>query len=346
LDERETSSAASAPKRVGYPRLRAAIAASSWLYLLLVLAAWALIYVGDLWWPATLLLFGPRWLLLLPLLPFMLAALCWRRRSLTLLLLTLVLILGPIMGFNVPWHAVSSATPSGMRLRVLTCNMHYQRPNVSVLERLLDDSHPDIVAVQELPSHEPFDYFAEDQWHIQRMPGLFLASRYPIRRAERLGRESMKEPGSLARYEVETPVGVVTLFSLHFASPREGLYEATHHPAAGSAELDFNSALRRRQSENLVRLADEATGLVVLLGDFNTPSESAVFRAVWVRYRDAFSSSGWGWGYTFRGAKTDVRIDHILLSPGWHCERCWVGPNVGSPHLPVLADLIGTSARQ
>jgi vancomycin resistance protein VanJ len=35
-----------------------------------------------------------------------------------------------------------------------------------------------------------------------------------------------------------------------------------------------------------------------------------------------------------------VRIDHVLAGPGWHCDRCRVGPHVGSPHRPVLADLI------
>jgi endonuclease/exonuclease/phosphatase (EEP) superfamily protein YafD len=37
-----------------------------------------------------------------------------------------------------------------------------------------------------------------------------------------------------------------------------------------------------------------------------------------------------------------VRIDHILAGPGWQAERCWVGPDVGSPHRPVIADLIWT----
>ena len=40
--------------------------------------------------------------------------------------------------------------------------------------------------------------------------------------------------------------------------------------------------------------------------------------------------------------KTTVRIDHVLAGKGWNCVRCWVGPNVGSPHRPVLADLVWT----
>ncbi len=348
LHERETPAAAPLTpppiegKREGGSSCRAqrTIAVASWLYLSLVFAAWATIRAGDLWWPATLLMFGPRWLLLLPLLPLLLAAACRRRRSLVLLLLALLLILGPIMGFNIPWPIAAPASPRGMRLRVLTCNMHHQRPNAAALERLFAAMQPDVVAIQELRSRTAIPSFDGEDWHVYRTSGHFLASRYPIRRAVRLGEDSMKPPGSLMRYELETPSGPVTLFSLHFASPREGLYEATHRPAKGAAELELNSDVRRHQAENLLDLADRVTGPVLLMGDFNTPSESALFRRVWSRYTDTFSAAGWGWGYTFLSAKTAVRIDHILTDSRWHCEHCWVGPNIGPPHRPVLADLI------
>jgi vancomycin resistance protein VanJ len=345
FQEQEGRGAAGSSKDTGPHRLRRAVAVCSWLYLLIVLAAWAVIHAGDLWWPATLLLFGPRWLLAIPLIPLILAAACWRRCSLAVVLLTLLLVLGPIMGLHIPWRAAMPAAPSGMPLRVLTCNIHYQKPQRAALERLLAESAPDVVAVQELPSEEPFDYFTGEQWHVHRARGLFLASRYPIGQAVRLGGASIKVPGMLMRYELKTSAGVVTLFSLHFASPRQGLYEATHYPATGIVELEDNSAVRRRQLENLVRLADEVSGPVLLMGDFNTPSESALFRGAWDRYTDAFTAAGWGWGHTFFGPKTAVRIDHILAGPGWYCRRCWVGPNIGSPHRPVLADLILSEPR-
>src|SRR6478672_2044357 len=68
----------------------------SWLYLAAVLCLWALLHAGDLWWPATLLMFSPRWLLALP--PALLApaAAAFRRRSLGVLLLTLLLVGGPV----------------------------------------------------------------------------------------------------------------------------------------------------------------------------------------------------------------------------------------------------------
>jgi vancomycin resistance protein VanJ len=44
------------------------LAGLAWLYLALVLGLWLVLRTAsDRWWPATLLLFGPRWVWLLPL---------------------------------------------------------------------------------------------------------------------------------------------------------------------------------------------------------------------------------------------------------------------------------------
>lgn len=320
-------------------RGRQAVAVCSWLYLLIVLGAWLLLQAGDLWWPATYLLFSPRWMSILPLAPLAVAAFGWRRRSLFVVLFTLLLVLGPFMGFQFPWRAALSGTPEGMRLRVLTCNMHGQKPLRPALQELLDEAGPDVVAVQELLP-VPFDFFSGEQWHVHREDSLFLASRFPIRQAVRLGSDSMKEPGKAMRYELETPAGTVVLFSLHLASPREGLKETTELPETGFVDLEKNSTMRWEQSEDLARLVNQVTGPILLMGDFNTPPESAIFRRIWDRYTDAFTEAGWGWGYTFFGNRTEVRIDHILTGAGWYCERSWVGPYVGSPHHPLLADLV------
>lgn len=79
---------------------------------------------------------------------------------------------------------------------------------------------------------------------------------------------------------------------------------------------------------------------MILAGDFNTPGESAIFRDAWHGFRDCFNVAGWGLGYTFYGGKTAVRIDHVLINRDWRCRSCRIGPDVGSPHRPVLADLM------
>jgi hypothetical protein len=35
-----------------------------------------------------------------------------------------------------------------------------------------------------------------------------------------------------------------------------------------------------------------------------------------------------------------MRIDHVLATPEFTFTKCWVGPDVGSDHLPLLAEVI------
>jgi endonuclease/exonuclease/phosphatase (EEP) superfamily protein YafD len=232
-----------------------------------------------------------------------------------------------------------------MRLRLLTCNMHYANPDPKKLQVLFADARPDVIALQEWPAANWSEVLAGPGWHVLRSEGLFLASRQPIRHAEALGAHSAGPRGLAARYELETAAGTVTLFSLHLASPREGLWRTSHGWWNGPADLRASSGLRWRQSAGLAQAADAVRGPVLLVGDFNTPSESAIFRGPWGRYSDAFCAAGCGWGYTFiSGRAARVRIDHILAGAGWYCERCWVGPDVGSPHRPVLADMTWMAA--
>jgi endonuclease/exonuclease/phosphatase (EEP) superfamily protein YafD len=73
------------------------------------------------------------------------------------------------------------------------------------------------------------------------------------------------------------------------------------------------------------------------------PAESIFYRRDWLDYANAFSNAGFGYGLTMkviiRGFRYGVRIDHILMSESLTAEKCWVAPDVGSDHLPVIADI-------
>jgi endonuclease/exonuclease/phosphatase (EEP) superfamily protein YafD len=103
-------------------------------------------------------------------------------------------------------------------------------------------------------------------------------------------------------------------------------------------------ALRRRAAEEVSERIGGLSEAVVVAGDFNMPTDSAIYRACWSSLSNAFSKAGLGFGYTewptVAGWRFGIRIDHILTGPGWRPQRCWVGPDVGSDHLPLLADII------
>ena len=76
--------------------------------------------------------------------------------------------------------------------------------------------------------------------------------------------------------------------------------------------------------------------------DFNLPADSTIFRRYWGDFANAFFRVGWGFGFTKNstegGFSYGSRIDHVLYSPDLRCLRSWVGPDVGSDHLPLLAE--------
>jgi vancomycin resistance protein VanJ len=318
---------------------RRMIALGAWVALAASLAAWGLLRAADEWGPATFLMFGPRWLFVVPPTLLLLPSLLIRRRSLAPVFVALVVALWPVMGFNVPWGSKGSVPVDGPRLRVLTCNMHYADGNLTSLKSLIENLRPDVIALQEWPEEVQSNEVFGDDWHVHKDEGLFLASRHPLRRAELLGDDSTGEHGSVALYEIETPPGKVTVFSLHLASPRADLKGAVRAGPEGLTAVEANTAVRERQMTFIAGKAGRVAGPVLLVGDFNTPSESVLFRRTWKGYADAFGEAGWGWGYTFTNRWTRVRIDHVLVGGNGRASACWVGPDVGSPHRPVIAEV-------
>lgn len=311
-----------------------------WLYLAAVLVIWAIVgWAGDRWWPASVMMFGPRWIYALPLVILVPAVVVFRRWALWPLGIVLVIIVGPLMGFCMPWQSLVAAKTPEPRVRVLSCNVHYGQLDPVALGLVIKETQPDIVALQGwLGKHRPI-VFAEGAWHVRRDGELCLGTRYEIRGVEVGADWEFREGrGALAQYHIEWPVGTIPFFNIHLASPRTGLEAlADHRPGAG-AILQANSTLRRTQAEVIRRLTIEGGSRTLLAGDFNTPPDSAIYAEFWSPFRNAFSEAGWGWGHTFFTRRAAIRIDHQLAGPGWRCRRCWVGPEVGSPHRPLIAD--------
>ncbi|RYD62723.1 MAG: hypothetical protein EOP83_13880 [Verrucomicrobiaceae bacterium] len=94
----------------------------------------------------------------------------------------------------------------------------------------------------------------------------------------------------------------------------------------------------------LQRLADEAskeTLPVIAVGDFNATRWSHGMKPLWkAGLRD--SAVGRGAGSTWmRGSfLLAVPIDHVMFrGPGTVCTKRWIGPDLGSDHRPVVAEI-------
>ncbi len=290
---------------------------------------------GDAWWLATVLLFSPRWLFLLPLVP--LALLILFRPKLLAVIVVMAGVAAPFLGFNIPAPGATSEQPT---LRVLTCNCDFHKLDANRFEALLIENQPDLIALQGLTTLT-FDVLVKQAYHIRVAGEVCLASRNPIIAVDPLMTAELNGPnGTAALFRVKTDQGEIEILNVHLASPRNGLTEVIQKRWQAGPLLSINSDLRSDQARLVQSRAEQVAGPMLILGDFNTPIESRIYRREFSGYINAFSEAGFGFGSTHFTQNTGVRIDHILLSSHWSVAACWVGPMIGPDHRPVFADLI------
>jgi vancomycin resistance protein VanJ len=320
---------------------------ATWLYLAFVLAVWLLLWLlGDLWWFATVMLFAPRWIYGLPLLVLTPMALVVRRGLLRPLAATAVILVGPIMGICFPWNPFAAANSPG--LRVLTCNIDGEACDVRKLHSLIAKTKPDIIALQECPETVAIDL--PSSWAVHRKGQLLVASRYPaVDTQYALCRRppSPWQPVDALSCLIRTDRGLIRFCNIHLQSPHKGLSEVldrrTGVNSSRKGKIEAQITERRQESADVRQWLARFPEPTIIAGDFNMPPESAIFCKIWGAYTDAFDACGWGFGYTkwtpVGPLRYGARIDHILADEDMKPRRCWVGPDVGSDHRPLLAEI-------
>lgn len=302
-------------------------------------------FLGDRWWIGTLLLFSPRWLLALPILAGVVGW-PWLAKSVKRAVL--------LAGLVTCWSVLEFCLPLGslfasptVTYRVLTCNVANWAGGTEQLERLIVDSGADVVMLQEYDAQSPFTL--PDSWSSHYDGELLIASCYPLKNASIVKRNLPERwPRAVGLFaEAVTPERTIQLCTLHLLSPHSGLsaiIDSKTGIAPSRRELLVEETSKREsESKRVAQVVDGRTGSYVVGGDFNMPVASYIFRQHWSRFRDAFAFAGFGIGNTCfldkHGFRFGARVDHVLTRGNWHALRCWVGPDVGSDHRPLLADV-------
>ena len=302
---------------------------------------------GDEWWPATVLLFIGRWVFLLPLVVLIPAAAIFRWKMLGPLAIAAVVCAGPLIGGRLGWQRFLPHPP-GTHLRVMTFNTDANDRIAMELSGLIQELHPDIIAMQECDRLLPDTVVRLQGWyhHIARQQ--CLLSRFPIVDSAVMDRRVLARiddsnaniggSGDVIRYRIRMPEGDINFTNLHLETPRKGL-EDLHFGVFSTARLRDNTELRRVESDLASRWVKGASGPTIVAGDFNTPVESRIFQSAWGDLTDAFSRVGAGFGMTKMNGWISARIDHVLVGNGVYVDRVRLGRDVGSDHLPLIADL-------
>lgn len=257
----------------------------------------------------------------------------------------------PVMGLRVSVGGLVGASsgkaagPLGEsrgRLRVVTFNVHRAKLDAKGFAAFLDEHRPDVVALQDWSSVHMDALFGSGDWHTRRSGEFLVASRFPIVGVEPIDLAidpamALGEQGEAAVFRLETPLGEVAVVNVHFASPHNGVLAFMRE---GPAKLEANQARRAIEMKLARARVNGLTVPHIVVGDFNTTDPSPMFWGEWNGYVDSFARVGSGFGYTYYNRIAQLRLDRVLVGAGLRPAKCWVGPFFGSPHRPVVAELV------
>lgn len=282
----------------------------------------------------------------------LLVALVARHRLLAAFTLVLILVNG--LPLFVPIER-AAASAGGRELRVATSNVLGGRSDFDDLIAWSTKSGIDVLGQQEVSGYV-LRHFDALRAHFPSTPPADLLGRHPevmawsgwtILKAEHVQNVSVVPGegwgGSPLRLELAAPATpdatlnpitkpALVMYVLHPTTPRSFDQWETRNL--------YLSAVAQS-------VAAEAPDMpVVVMGDFNTPTWSPFFQS-FLKKSGLVDAAGTGWPGTTRFSRRwfskyfyfGSPVDHILVSRNIEVKHFEVGPDIGSDHFPVLADL-------
>lgn len=321
-----------------------------------VAGVWFLIWeVSESHWLGSVVTFLPRLPWLIPGLLLLTASLLARSRMFWVNFATLLFALHSVTEFNVPWSRLVESSPTAIQdertLRIVSCNVQTFAPDFNLVMREVQRAKPDVIAFQEAfrPPRLLLDQLAG--WHHLRVRGFWIGSKWPLRLLGECQTDVFSHLSGVA-IEVDAPFGKFVLADAHLMTARKSLVELRPlELLSGDSQLALAAATVARSEEARQMRAfvteHQADLPLIVVGDFNMPTSSSVYRESFSDLTNAFESSAFGFGFTapckrFRHWPSNTpwqRIDHILANDSWEVHECHIGELDGSDHRLISATL-------
>lgn len=324
-------------RRTVFRRLAAVI---STLMIVAIVGLAGVLLAAPVFWVGDILTFFLPWIAVAVGLTLIFAAL-FRLRLVALATVCLgVVVAVPMIS---AWSHPSELT-AGTPLRITTFNTLVGTADPDAMMLFLDQERPDVLVLQEYSGEMETALAARFRTMFPyrsdldggALPTVLVLSRYPIVDSAVIASEFDRfghEDQSVVRVAIDADGRAVVVYAVHAPTPRWG-----------AQSWEARNALLGVLAE---RVAGEAAGEpVIVAGDFNTPPWSPHFQRM---LDDAGVTDTAGRLFPSptriidRGGLRDLLgapVDHILVSDGigWRADQ--IGPDLGSDHRPVTADLV------
>ena len=233
-----------------------------------------------------------------------------------------------------PGGGGAAAAAGGAPLRVVSVNVLDSNPTPGRVLDFVRGSDADLVVLVDAESErwrgvlaalgDLYPHRAPASWR-EGAP-VILFSRRPV------PAEAVVRPSAGA----DRPYVVARL-----AAPRATPLVVGVHPASPSPTEPEDSRERNHQLDHIGATVEGVAGPVIVAGDFNATPWSPHLRDLLAAtgLRDAGAGQGWLPTWPVRLGPAGIPIDHVLVRGQVAVAGLRRGPDVGSDHYPLIADL-------
>ncbi len=339
--------------------MKLAVRIATVVYLVILLMVWGFMrFDTGGWWPLTLFLFSPRWVVALPLLVLVPVTLAVQSRLALVYILHVFVIVIPIMDCRLAWSR-RDGQDAGLRLNVMTCNLGGGDISINHLVALAKTHKIHVLMFQECASSIVEPVYEKLGWFYQRGSNNAIGSCYELGELQVLARRAPDQYNSIVAIacELRIPAGhpsfsskgteslespesaLVRIVDVHFPTFRPAFEVARAFGTNTGTAIETLGSQYNELAEQVLQQVQESEIPTIIGGDFNAPCESAYYRNYWFDYQNALSKVGTGLRYTKLTRIHGVRIDHVLTDSHWTINSAVVGPDVGGDHRPVIVEL-------
>jgi len=295
-------------------------------------------------WPTSLIVMLPQWLWMVP--PALTLGVClliraWPAAGLNAALLGAAAI--ALSGCAFATGSPVSGETAPRTVRCVTWNVHNGKRHLDEIRRKLLELEPDVVCLQE--AFDPrFTELIPGWSHVDAL-GVRVQSRFPVVEAGWLGRTS-NGYCPWAACEITTPAGDLVVLNVHFSKAMAG--DVIERHTGDLAGYFAQMVVRRMNQVDVVLAALPGSRPTVVAGDFNTPPNSSLHRALARRMTDCYAATRFGFGYTFLVGRLvpSWRIDYVWAANGVRPVSVRLGHAYPSDHRPLVADVALPAAGQ
>lgn len=297
------------------------------------------------WWPLYdfliipkyVLLFGPRWWLLLLCVIAFSFWLYASKFTRYLLVLTVLAALN-YLDFQLPklTQYFQPKYVANNSVKIINANVG-GGGSMHEMKLLIEYERPDILLLQEAKNINLTEWNLPE-YQASCSGGLCIISKLEFKIIGELNRSLIGRWGNFAMlYEIKTDKGNFSLANIHMETPRSVLTSLRHRSWEQLAAIKLESD--REYEALLISSWQKSQKRTIIAGDFNMFEDENLYRKYFSSMGNALGNLAIGLNYTKKTSWYGARIDHLLFSDGFILVDAKVVDSIMGDHKPVVSTL-------